>query len=90
MNNYRLRIVIINKYNIYKQASPITAMTMTSDILSKVLPIRSNITKSYSPFNEFMKQETPKPRRKFINWPEKIPETAVESYPFFAKVVIDR
>jgi hypothetical protein len=33
---------------------------------------------------------TPKPKRKFMSGPEKMPATAVEVYPFFAKATIDR
>jgi hypothetical protein len=55
-----------------------------------VVPIKSKITKSYYPERELSMQVTPKPNKKFISGPEKIPATAVEVYPFFANATIDR
>jgi|LakMenEpi03Aug12_release.lakeMendotaPanAssembly.Ray.scaffolds.fasta_scaffold1631458_1 hypothetical protein len=47
-------------------------------------------SKSYSPEREFRIEVTPKPKRKFIRGPEKIPATAVEVYPLLAKAVMER
>lgn len=52
--------------------------------------MKSKITKSYYPESELRMHVIPNPNRKFISGPEKIPETAVEVYPFFAKATIDK
>lgn len=67
-----------------------TLTTIESDILAKLSPERSKITKLYSPSRDCIVHDMPNPSRKLKRGPENIPAMAVEALPLLAKAVIER
>lgn len=77
-------------YTRYINPAEITNIMIESERTSKVSPWILKITKSYSPFIDWIKREQPNPIRKLNNCPENIPFTAVSAFPFLANFTIDK
>lgn len=66
-----------------------TSKAIESESTSKVLPLKEKMSKAYSPSDDWIKSEAPKPIKKLNSWPENTPATAVPALPLLANVVIE-